>query len=48
MRAEWAQSAEDVLWRRSKMGLHVGEATKQKIEAWFGQQGDLAERQETA
>jgi glycerol-3-phosphate dehydrogenase len=23
MREEWAQSAEDVLWRRSKIGLHA-------------------------
>jgi len=23
MRSEWAETAEDVLWRRSKSGLHV-------------------------
>jgi glycerol-3-phosphate dehydrogenase len=38
--AEWATCAEDVLWRRSKLGLHVapdtlGEVTA-AIDAWFG------------
>jgi glycerol-3-phosphate dehydrogenase len=38
--AEWATCAQDVLWRRSKLGLHVapdtlGEVTA-AIDAWFG------------
>jgi glycerol-3-phosphate dehydrogenase len=32
---EWACSAEDVLWRRSKLGLHVPAETASKIDAWF-------------
>jgi glycerol-3-phosphate dehydrogenase len=26
MQREWAQSADDVLWRRSKLGLRLSEA----------------------
>jgi len=29
---EWAQTSEDVLWRRSKLGLHVTDKTAQNIE----------------
>jgi glycerol-3-phosphate dehydrogenase len=29
---EWAQTAEDILWRRSKAGLHLGKAQKQAVE----------------
>ncbi len=32
---EWASCAEDVLWRRSKLGLHVSEATKKRLSACF-------------
>lgn len=35
IRYEWARAADDVLWRRSRMGLHVTEATRQAIDAWF-------------
>jgi glycerol-3-phosphate dehydrogenase len=31
---EWACSAEDVLWRRSKLGLHYGEAERAAVAAW--------------
>ena len=34
-REEFAQSAEDVLWRRSKLGLHLPDAAASRIEAWF-------------
>ncbi|WP_258868230.1 glycerol-3-phosphate dehydrogenase C-terminal domain-containing protein [Alkalilimnicola ehrlichii] len=34
-RYEWARTADDVLWRRSRMGLHVSDATRQAINAWF-------------
>jgi glycerol-3-phosphate dehydrogenase len=30
---EWAQSAEDILWRRSKLGLRVAKAAEQGIDA---------------
>ena len=32
---EFARSAEDVLWRRSKLGLHVGAETVRLVEDWF-------------
>ncbi|MGN6084721.1 glycerol-3-phosphate dehydrogenase [Trinickia sp.] len=36
---EWARSAQDVLWRRSKIGLHLqpgtAEAVASEIDAWF-------------
>ncbi len=35
MRHEWAETAEDILWRRSKLGLHVAEATRARLEAWL-------------
>ena len=34
-RCEWAVSAEDVLWRRSKLGLHVPPGTAERVEAWL-------------
>ena len=33
---EWAMTAADVLWRRSKLGLHLAPATVAALEAWFG------------
>ena len=29
---EWARTAEDILWRRSKLGLHIGKETQQNLE----------------
>ena len=34
---EWATTAEDVLWRRTKLGLHLGAEAKAKVAAWFGE-----------
>jgi glycerol-3-phosphate dehydrogenase len=34
-RYEWAQSADDVLWRRSKLGLHLPPRARQDVEAWL-------------
>ncbi|AOJ81886.1 MULTISPECIES: glycerol-3-phosphate dehydrogenase [Burkholderia] len=38
--AEWASCADDVLWRRSKLGLHVAPGTLDTVtaalDAWFG------------
>jgi glycerol-3-phosphate dehydrogenase len=31
IRHEWARTAEDILWRRTKLGLHVSEATAAKL-----------------
>jgi len=36
-REEWACSADDVLWRRSKLGLHYTLAERQQVAAWFHQ-----------
>lgn len=33
IREEWAREANDVLWRRSKLGLHVGQKTKDRLAA---------------
>jgi glycerol-3-phosphate dehydrogenase len=32
---EWARSADDVLWRRSKLGLHVDRGAVAALESWF-------------
>jgi glycerol-3-phosphate dehydrogenase len=33
--AEWARSAEDVLWRRSKLGLHLSEAEREAVSSFL-------------
>ncbi len=33
---EWAQTAEDALWRRSKLGLHLPEDARARVAAFFG------------
>jgi len=33
---EWAQTADDVLWRRSKLGLHSNAHESRALIAWFG------------
>jgi glycerol-3-phosphate dehydrogenase len=35
MRHEWARAAEDVLWRRSKLGLRVSAEDAERLEAWM-------------
>ena len=32
---EWARSADDVLWRRSKLGLHIDPTQRAAVAAWF-------------
>ncbi|GAA4035629.1 glycerol-3-phosphate dehydrogenase [Parerythrobacter jejuensis] len=32
---EFARTAEDVLWRRSKLGLHLGDIAKAALSKWF-------------
>ena len=34
---EWAATADDVLWRRTKAGLHLDGAAKARVAAWFGE-----------
>ena len=35
--AEWATTAADVLWRRTKLGLHLDAAAKGRVASWFGE-----------
>jgi glycerol-3-phosphate dehydrogenase len=35
VRHEWAMTAQDILWRRSKLGLHLPGGTEQKLDAWL-------------
>ncbi len=39
MAHEFATTAEDVLWRRSKLGLHMTNAEKASVAEWFAAQG---------
>jgi glycerol-3-phosphate dehydrogenase len=32
---EWARTADDVLWRRSKLGLHLTEPERRRVAEWF-------------
>ncbi|MTW04711.1 glycerol-3-phosphate dehydrogenase [Duganella ginsengisoli] len=34
-RYEWARTAEDILWRRSKLGLHTPPDTAARLDAWL-------------
>ena len=36
-RTEWARCADDVLWRRSKLGLHLDVAQRNAVALWCGQ-----------
>ncbi len=42
VREEWACSVEDILWRRSKLGLHVGDQTASRLGTWLGRRGVAA------
>jgi glycerol-3-phosphate dehydrogenase len=37
MREEWARTAEDVLWRRSKLGLRFSDAQVADLERFMAQ-----------
>ena len=37
MTREWAKSAEDVLWRRTKAGLHLDHAQRQAVSRYCSQ-----------
>lgn len=39
MRKEWAQTADDVLWRRSKLGLRFSEPQRVALETFMAQPG---------
>ena len=34
---EWARTADDVLWRRTKLGLHLTEAQRQDVARWWAE-----------
>lgn len=34
---EWAKTAEDCLWRRSKLGLHMTDNEQREFELWWGE-----------
>jgi glycerol-3-phosphate dehydrogenase len=34
-RYEWARSAQDILWRRSKLGLHLPRDTAERLQDWL-------------
>jgi glycerol-3-phosphate dehydrogenase len=35
VRHEWARCADDILWRRSKLGLHLAPEAAPRLEAWL-------------
>ena len=39
---EWALGADDVLWRRSKLGLHLDDAARQRVAGWMGEHVEAA------
>ena len=48
VRAEWVETADDLLWRRSRLGLHISDDTRRNVEAWLDRNRAAAERQESA
>ncbi|CAN5288480.1 glycerol-3-phosphate dehydrogenase [soil metagenome] len=36
---EWASTAEDILWRRTKMGLHLSSDAARTLASWIGTRG---------
>jgi len=43
MQREWALNAVDILWRRSKLGLHLPAGTQEKLDEWI--EGKRAQQQ---
>ena len=35
---EWATTSADVLWRRTKLGLHLDAAAQAEVARWFGEE----------
>jgi D-serine deaminase-like pyridoxal phosphate-dependent protein len=42
-RNEWATTADDVLWRRTKLGLHLDPEARARVAAWFGEDAPMSE-----
>jgi glycerol-3-phosphate dehydrogenase len=36
MDQEWARTAQDILWRRSKLGLHMSAAQQEELRLFTG------------
>ena len=41
-RREWARSADDILWRRSKLGLHMSKQEQDALHAYMATREDVA------
>lgn len=39
MRKEWAKTVDDILWRRSKLGLHISDSTKAQLKDYVSRWG---------
>ena len=39
-KVEWVTTCEDVLWRRTKLGLHMTESERAEVADWFAQQSE--------
>ncbi len=44
LRAEFAQTEADILWRRTKLGLAISERTAQRLRSWLTRHGSHAVR----
>ena len=43
---EWARSADDILWRRSKLGLHMSREQQDALRAYMAGAGDMQARRQ--
>ena len=39
---EWAESADDILWRRSKLGLRLSSEERERLANWISQRGGVS------
>jgi len=39
-KTEWARAGDDVLWRRSKLGLHLDAEQRAAIDAWMARRSE--------
>ena len=46
MRREWAVDAADILWRRSKLGLHLPKGTQEKLDDWIQERNAQGKKQQ--
>ncbi|NND92611.1 MAG: glycerol-3-phosphate dehydrogenase [Granulosicoccus sp.] len=48
VREEWARTAADILWRRSKKGLHTPEGTEQALQTWLDEHYNFSQATQSA